>query len=69
MSFIKIKLPTVEVHKETYDKYCEAVMKTHGFNKREARAYMVEAMSDHARLHPFHAIEQLDYYGQLPYWP
>ena len=67
MSFIKIKLPTVEIHKETYDAYCKAVMRSHGFNKREARAYMVEAMASYAEQHPLSAIEQLDYYGQLPY--
>tara|TARA_R110002012_G_scaffold300889_1_gene500918 strand:+ start:112 stop:384 length:273 start_codon:yes stop_codon:yes gene_type:complete len=67
MSFIKIKLPTVEVNKETYDKYCKALMRSHGFNKREARAYMVEAMASYAEQHPLSAIEQLDYYGHLPY--
>ena len=67
MSFIKIKLPTVEVHKETYDKYCKALMRSHSSNKREARAYMVEAMASYAEQHPLVAIEQLDYYGQLPY--
>lgn len=67
MSYIKIKLPTVEVHKETYDKYCKALMRSHGFNKREARAYMVDAMAMYAQHHPMTAIEHLEDYGTLPY--
>ena len=64
---IKIKLPTVYVNKEIYETYCKVLKRSHGFNKREARAYMVEAMASYAEQHPLVAIEQLDYYGELPY--
>lgn len=67
MSFIKIKLPTVEVHKETYDKYCKALMKEKGLNRREARAYIVEAMASYAEQHPLVAVEHVVDYGSLPW--
>ena len=67
MSFIKIKLPTVEVSKEIYDEYCKVLMRSHGFNKREARAYMVKAMADYAEQHPLVAVEHQENYGTLPW--
>jgi hypothetical protein len=42
-------------------------MRSHGFNKREARAYMVEAMASYAEQHPLVAVEHQEDYGTLPY--
>jgi hypothetical protein len=64
---IKIKLPTVYVNKEIYEKYCKILMRSHGFNKREARAYMVESMASYAEMHPFNEVEYHGDYGTLSY--
>ena len=50
MSFIKIKLPIINIESDEYEYAISALMSYHGMPRAGAKAYLIKIMEDEAKI-------------------